>query len=105
MRRVAAWLGGLLAGTLIGGCAMVPGLHVSASPGQTAPSYEVVQVTPQVIASERQARSSTVDEPGQPALPLLRLDVAPPEYRLGPGDVINVIVWDHPELTNPLGRR
>lgn len=43
-------------------------------------------------ASDTPARAAQIDPAAQPF-----------DYRLGPGDIISIIVWDHPELTTPAG--
>lgn len=111
---------------LVSGCSILPGLNVG-SPGtepvalETSPErggvtdyigqvdgeavgYRVVEVSGRTLS---QIRSGT--EAILPPLPAF-LEAIPPkqapvEYRVGPGDVVVVTVWDHPELSVPLGDR
>ncbi len=123
-RAFVRLMGAILLAAL-GGCSSVPGIVVNdpASPkkgwapdflnpllggpssdredlaeteGQTAP--RVIQVTPELLreqALSRQALNQSVRG--------LISDRRPVAYQIGPQDVLNVLVWDHPELSNPMG--
>ncbi|AMG29798.1 sugar transporter [Grimontia hollisae] len=95
-----------LVATSLTGCAM-PGSHLSVSgkPHADVPEEDkgidqwvtVHRLEPSTISSFKQSEAAAQSNPELDAA-LTRY-----EYRVGPGDILNVTIWDHPELTIPAG--
>jgi polysaccharide biosynthesis/export protein len=103
--RIAA-----LVACLLGGCAMSPGFHmdesrlqVSGRPGGAAPdnrTYEVTPVTAQVVAQQNALVVNDATVRDSHLLPTATTDY---HYQIEPDDVINITVFNHPELAGASG--
>ena len=95
----------LLAVFALGGCTVVPGAHISGDGilGMGASESEAVDLIPitQGLIRELQSEHIEVVNSSNPAL---KEQVGSYTYRVGVGDVLNITVWDHPELTIPAGQ-
>lgn len=112
----------VLAAAAIGGCTLVPGttgsfmrdessvaLPVTEGTETVPANVKVKPITAELIIDQFQAKESRFrngNAGGRTATRATR-DKVPgfdyQDYKLGPGDIINVIVWDHPEITIPAG--
>jgi len=95
---------------VLAGCAMAPGISFdevlsaearNASSSATSmdaadvdrpPAGALKEISPELIRAERAGQARGVGED------VKNLFGAPSQYRIGPGDILNIVVWDHPEL-------
>lgn len=113
MQRKSGWIAGLgsvqqistLALVLLcSGCSIVPGMRNEIDRGSvSSPDVDIIELTPEVVVGEALLEGTA---PRFDDVSALRTTQAEDQagYRLGPGDVIRVVVWEHPELNNPSGQ-
>ncbi|MCI8212457.1 capsular biosynthesis protein [Pseudomonas sp. S25] len=90
----------LLSSLILQGCAFAPGQHMTPGDIQAkdpdGPDVQLVQITPQTLKQQKQQAAASAKP-----LPAELLNYKTPEYVVGPGDTLLVIVFEHPELTAP----
>ncbi|AJR09506.1 putative capsular polysaccharide transport protein [Photobacterium gaetbulicola Gung47] len=84
----------------------MPGSHLSVddktvvSTGDEQELSQQINVYPLTASKVNQFKSPRVYSQTNAALDA---EIARYQYRIGPGDILNITIWDHPELTIPAG--
>ncbi|MFM0131775.1 polysaccharide biosynthesis/export family protein [Paraburkholderia sediminicola] len=124
-RQVRAAVTGVVLALCLAGCAWSPGMSFNppsgtASPGQAEagnglasssvratadartgkgvdapPTGSLIEITDALVEKERAERSKTVPDD------VTQLFAQSAPYTLGAGDILSIVIWDHPELNMP----
>lgn len=103
----------MLLAVSLSGCAFAPGGHIDYDT-DSAPIDDLVDVEPITLGLVRTQQSRAAADQADGSINQAALSKAVPgsqrqaledryEYRIGIGDVLSIIVYDHPELTIPAG--
>lgn len=90
----------LAASTVLGGCALAPGVYIkdkvqaTAVPADAPPPGALIEITPTLV---RALRAVPEIDPTQDLAPFL---VEPEAYRIGPADILSVVVWGSPDFSS-----
>lgn len=100
-KRLTRWLL-LLAVPLASACSSVaPGVQFKSYAGDPGaaegPAPEVTVITSELVKKERAAREKRTSQD------IGKLSGAPVPYTIERGDILHIVVWDHPELTSAPG--
>jgi polysaccharide export outer membrane protein len=116
LRRHAPLAAVVAIAVLLSGCAMSPGMSYSSRVSGTgaiqsdpygtsgsartngkdaAPPNTLVEINSDLIAKQEAARPKSIPQG------VTKLFAKPTPYTLGPGDVLSIVIWDHPELNLP----
>ncbi len=95
-----------LLGLLLTGCAIAPGMRMDEGSAEQRgrqttgdPNYRIEPITQALVTrlvTESVRRAEPLQDP-------LAAEFARSSYTIAPHDVLQVTVWDHPELTTPIG--
>ena len=106
---LARVLSGIAVTAALTGCSIAPGSFVGfestrATRAEPATLNRQVSLTT-VDASVIEGLNSSENLTDQGLLAALKAERTRYEYRVGPGDILSIIVYDHPELTIPAGEQ
>ncbi len=90
--------------TWLCGCTIIPGAHISSGflgeSRSNSNNIDIIPISSQLIV---ELNSNQLLPDNTPAIDLQK-KYDNYSYRVGIGDVLNITVWDHPELTIPAGQ-